>query len=57
MKHTNITEGHLPDEVTVNFHMLGTLMLNRIRGHINGVVLSQYTKEVLGRGACSSANN
>jgi hypothetical protein len=37
MKNTDGSNGDLfPDEVEVNFHMLGSLMLNRVGGEIDG---------------------
>ena len=37
MKNSKITNGNpLPDEVEINLNMLGSLMLNRVGGHVDG---------------------
>ena len=37
MKNSKITNGNpLPNEVEINLNMLGSLMLNRIGGHVDG---------------------
>ena len=36
MKNSKITNGNpLPDEVEINLNMLGSLMLNRVGGHVD----------------------
>jgi len=38
MKNSKITNRNpLPDEVEINLNMLGSLMLNRVGGHVNSV--------------------
>jgi len=37
MKNVDISKSNaLPDEVKINLHMLGALMLNGVRGHVDG---------------------
>ena len=37
MKNSKITNGNpLPNEVEINLNMLGSLMLNRVGGHVDG---------------------
>ena len=37
MKNSKITNGNpLPDKVEINLNMFGSLMLNRVGGHVDG---------------------
>jgi hypothetical protein len=48
MKNTDITKSNsFPDEVEINFHMFGVLMLDWILGHVDGADIVTIHKSCL----------